>query len=239
LPILVMLVGGGARFRNIGFEVGDGDGGTEERTFDTGAYFTVDWHLLVRPVARRPAKPRVQAIVFQIDGHSGTGLKVEPVGTGISLHTNTWELLGQFGYLYPIRHVQVGGLAGVGGDVLRIDLNSVLPSSTIVYVRVGPAVAYDIVPSVLIVRADVGLRIPFALNQLEEAFGSDGSGIGVDAAATFGGKLNAGFTYALRFEWEYYHLRFSGPSMNVPAMGAGAAGQDSALSFQLLLGWSL
>ncbi len=239
LPVLVLLLGGGARFRNIRLEVGNRSGGTEQRSFDTGAYFAFGWHVLVRPMARRVAKPSVQAIVFQIDGTSGIGLNVEPVGTGISLQTNTWGLLGQFGYLYPIDRLQVGGLVGVGGDVLRIDLNSVLPSSTIVYARVGPAVAYDIVPSTLFFRADVGLRIPFVLDQLDDAFGRDSSGIGLDAAATLGGRLDRGFTYALRFVWTYYHLQFSGPTMNVPAMGDGGSGKDNALSLQLLLGWSL
>ncbi|MBW2719672.1 MAG: hypothetical protein JRD94_14320 [Deltaproteobacteria bacterium] len=138
LPVLVMLIGGGARFRNIHFNVG----GTEQRTFDTSAYFDFGWHLLIRPVARRSPRPAVQAIAIQIDGGSGIGLDVEPAGTGISLQTNTWRLLGQFGYLYPIDRLQVGGLVGVGGDVFSIDLNSVLPSSRIIYVRLGPAVAY-------------------------------------------------------------------------------------------------
>jgi hypothetical protein len=239
LPVLVVLLGGGARFRSIGLDVGDGEGGTEERTFDTGAYFVLGGHLLVRPMARRATRPSIQAIVFQIDGGAGVGLNVQPEGTGISLHTNIWELLGQFGYLYPIGRLQVGGLLGVGGDVLRIDLNSVLPSSTIVYVRVGPAVAYDIVPSFLCFRADFGLRVPFVLSQLEDAFGNDSSGIGLDGAVTLGGKLNSGFTYAFRFVWTYYRLHFSGPSMNVPAMGDGGGGKDNAISVQLLLGWSL
>ena len=39
LPVLVMLIGGGARFRNIHFDVGNGAGGTDQRTFDTGPYF--------------------------------------------------------------------------------------------------------------------------------------------------------------------------------------------------------
>jgi hypothetical protein len=239
LPVLVLLLGGGVRSRNIRLDVGDGAGGTEKRTFDTGAYFVLGGHLLVRPMARRAARPSVQAIVFQIDGGAGVGLNVQPEGTGISLHTNTWELLGQFGYLYPIDRLQVGGLLGVGGDVLRIDLNSVLPSSTIVYVRAGPAVAYDIVPSFLFFRADFGLRVPFVLSQLDDAFGDDSSGIGLDSAVTLGGELNAGFSYAFRFVWAYYRLHFSGSTMNVPAMGDGGRGKDNAISVQLLLGWSL
>ena len=235
LPVLVMLIGGGARFRNIHFNVG----GTEQRTFDTGAYFDFGWHLLIRPVARRSPRPAVQAIAIQIDGGSGIGLDVEPEGTGISLQTNTWRLLGQFGYLYPIDRLQVGGLVGVGGDVFSIDLNSVLPSSRIIYVRLGPAVAYDIVPSFFGFRADFGLRVPFFLGGLEEAYGNDSSGVGLDAAITFDGRLRAGFSYAFRFLWEYYHLRFTGPNANVPAMGDGAKGTDHALTFQFLFGWSL
>ncbi|MBW2686658.1 MAG: hypothetical protein JRE19_12195, partial [Deltaproteobacteria bacterium] len=169
-------------------------------------YFDFGWHLLIRPAARRSPRPSIQAIAVQIDGGSGIGLEVEPEGTGISLQTNTWRLLGQFGYLYPIDRLQVGGLVGVGVDVLSIDLNSVLPSSRIVYVRLGPAMAYDIVPSFFGFRADFGLRVPFAFGSLEDAYGSDSSGVGLDAAVTFDGRLKAGFTYAFRFIWEYYNL---------------------------------
>jgi hypothetical protein len=234
-----MLIGGAARFRNIHLEVGDRSGGTEMRSFETGAYFDFGWHLLIRPAARRSPRASIQAIVAQIDGGSGIGLKVQPAGTGISLQTNSWRLLGQFGYLYPIDRLQVGGLVGVGGDVLSIDLNSVLPSSRIVYVRLGPAVGYDIVPSFFGFRADFGLRVPFFLGGLEDAYGNDGSGVGLDATASFGGRVQAGFTYAFRFIWEYYKLRFTGSNMNVPAMGNGADGSDHAFTLQVLFGWSL
>lgn len=239
LPVLVMLIGGGARFRKIHFELGDGTGGTESRTFDTGAYFDFGWHLLVRPMSRRSPRASLRAIVFQIDGGSGIGLKAEAAATGIRLQTNTWRMLGQFGYLYPINRLQVGGLVGIGGDVLNIDLNSVLPSSRIIYARVGPAVGYDIVPGYLGFRADFGLRFPFYLGALENAFGNDSTGIGLDAAVTFQGRLKAGFSYAARFVWDYYRLRFAGSNMNVPAMGDGGDGNDHAFTIQFLFGWSL
>ncbi|MFW2386949.1 MAG: hypothetical protein ACN4G0_01330 [Polyangiales bacterium] len=238
-PVLVMLIGGGARFRSIHLEVGDAGGGTQPRSFETGAYFDFGWHLLVRPMIRRSPRASVQAIAFQIDGGSGIGLRVAPAGTGIELETNAWRLLGQFGYLYPIDRLQVGGLVGVGGDVLSIDLNSVLPSSRIIYVRVGPAVAYQILPWFLGIRADFGVRAPFYFGGLTNAFGSDTSGVGLDGTITFEGRVKAGFTYAARFVWEYYRLRFAGSNQNVPAMGAGGNGKDHALSIQVLLGWSL
>jgi len=238
-PVLVMLIGGGARFRNIHLEVGDASGGTQPRSFETGAYFDFGWHLLVRPMIRRSPRASVQAIAFQIDGGSGIGLAVAPAETGIELETNAWRLLGQFGYLYPIDRLQIGGLVGVGGDVLSIDLNSVLPSSRIIYVRVGPALAYQILPWFLGIRADFGVRAPFYFGGLTNAFGSDTSGVGLDGAITFEGRVKAGFTYAARFVWEYYRLRFAGSNQNVPAMGAGGNGKDHALTIQLLLGWSL
>lgn len=239
LPVLVMLIGAGARFRNIHLDVGDGSGGTERRSFDTGAYLDFGWHFMARPWARRSMKPPMQAMVLQIDGGSGIGLEVEPENTGITLQTNTWRLLGQLGYLHPFERLQVGGLLGVGGDVLHIDLNSVLPSSRIVYVRLGPAFSYEIVSSFLALRFDFGLRFPFALGDLSDAFGDDSSAFGLDAAVMLGGRLDAGFSYAFRFVWEYYRLRFSGATMDVPSMGDGGRGTDHALTFQVLLGWSL
>jgi hypothetical protein len=237
LPVLVVQIGAGARFRNIHLELGDGAGGTETRSFETGAYFDFAWHLLVRPMGRRPSRPSVQAIILQVDGGSGIGLKAEV--SGIELQTNTWRMLGQFGYLYPMDRLQLGGLVGVGGDVFHIDLNSVLPSSRIIYARFGPALSYQILPRFLGFRADFGLRFPFNLGQLEDAFGNKSSGIGLDAAVTFQGWLSVGFSYAVRFVWEYYRLRFSGSNVNVPAMGDGGDGNDHALTIQFLFGWSL
>jgi hypothetical protein len=239
LPVLAMMIGGGPRFRNIALEVGDGTGGTENRSFETGAYFDFGWHLLIRPWGRRSPRPAMQAMLLQLDGGAGIGLTAEPVGTGISLQTNTWRLLGQLGYLYPLGPLQVGGLAGVGVDRLTIDLNSVLPSSKIVYVRFGPALAYDLVSDFFGLRADFGFRFPFMLGDLEEAFGDDSSAFGLDATLTLGGRLKAGFAYALRVVWEHYRLRFAGRTANVPSMGDGGQGTDHAITIQFLVGWSL
>lgn len=237
--VLVALIGGGVRFRKIELDVGDGMGGTENRSLETGAYFDFGWHLFIRPMGHRSPRASLRAIVLQLDGGSSFSLTVEPEDTGISLNTNTWRMVGQFGYLYPIDRVQVGGLVGVGGDVLNIDLNSVMPSSRIVYVRLGPAASYDIVPLYLRIRGDFGLRLPFHLGELANAFGTDSRVVGLDAVVTFEGRIQAGFTYAFRFIWEYYNMRFTGPTDNVPAMGDGGRGTDQAINFQFLLGWSL
>jgi hypothetical protein len=214
-------------------------GGTENRALDTGAYFDFGWHLLIRPLGHRSPRATVRAIVLQLDGGTGVGLDVQPAESGISLDTNSWRILGQFGYLYPLPKVLVGGLVGFGGDIFNIDLNSVLPSSRIVYVRFGPAVESELVTRFLVVRADFGLRFPFRLGELEEAFGTDSRSVGVDGTLTIGGKVKAGFSYAFRFVWEYYSYRFAGSFSNVPSAGDGGRGHEHALNFQFLVGWSL
>lgn len=237
--VLVALIGGGVRFRRIHLEVGDGAGGIEPRDFDTGAYFDFGYHLLIRPLGHRSPRPAIRAMVLQLDGGSGIGLTVEPVGSGISLEANTWRMVGQFGYLFPIDRWEVGGLVGIGGDVFNIDLNSVLPSSRIVYVRLGPAGVVALVGDFLKLRADFGLRFPFYLGELKNTFGHDTRAFGLDSALTLQGRVKAGFTYALRFVWDYYKLRFAGSSDNVPAMAEGGGGADHAVNVQLLVGWSL
>jgi hypothetical protein len=237
--VLVALIGGGVRFRHVRLDVGDLMGGTENRSLDTGGYFDFGWHLLIRPLGHRSPRATVRAIVLQIDGGAGVGLVVQPAQSGISLDTNSWRLLGQFGYLYPLEKVLVGGLVGVGGDVFNIDLNSVLPSSRIIYVRLGPAVEWEAVERYLTIRADFGLRFPFWLGELEDSFGSDSRSVGLDGTLTLGGKVKAGFTYQLRLVWEYYKYRFSGEISSVPSMGDGGNGQEHALALQVLVGWSL
>lgn len=237
--VLVALIGGGVRGRRVRLDVGDLMGGTENRSLDTGAYFDFGWHLLIRPLGHRSPRATIRAIVLQVDGGAGIGLTVQPAESGIRLETNSWRLLGQFGYLYPLDKVLVGGLVGVGGDIFNIDLNSVLPSSRIVYVRFGPAVEGQIVGDYLAIRADFGLRFPFRLGELANAFGEDSRSVGLDGTLTFSGHVKAGFSYAMRFVWEYYTYRFSGAISNVPSMGDGGDGHEHALTLQFLLGWSL
>lgn len=237
--VLVAMIGAGARFRRISLDVGDGAGGTENRSLDTAAYFDFGWHLLIRPMGHRSPRATIRAMVLQIDGGAGINLKVQPAESGISLETNSWRMLGQFGYLYPTGRWQLGGLVGIGGDILNIDLNSVLPSSRIVYVRLGPAAQYALIGELLGIRGDFGLRFPFHLGELANAFGTDSRAFGLDGTVTLGGHLKAGFTYAFRFVWEYYTYRFRGPVSNVPSTGDGGRGNDHSMNFQFLVGWSL
>jgi hypothetical protein len=236
--VLVALIGGGVRFRRIHLDVASDTGGTEPRDLDTGAYFDFAWHLFIRPMGHRSPRPAIRAIVLQVDGGSGIGVTVES-DAAISLNTNIWRMVGQFGYLYPTDRWQLGGLVGVGGDVLNIDLNSVMPSSRIVYVRIGPAASVDVVDGYLTIRADFGLRFPFHLGELANAFGQDSRAFGLDGTLTFQGRIKAGFTYGVRFVWEYYTYRFRGPVDNVPSMAEGGDGSDHAATLQVLLGWSL
>ena len=235
--VVVALIGGGVRFRRIHLNVGDGMGGTVPRDFDTGPYFDFAWHLFIRPLGHRSPRPAIRAMVLQLDGGSSIGLRAER--NGISLDANTWRMVGQFGYLYPIDRWLVGGLLGIGGDVFNIDLNSILPSSRIIYVRLGPAGAVDLVGDFLGLRADFGLRFPFYLGEIRNTFGQDTRAFGLDSTLTLQGRLKAGFTYSFRVVWEYYTLRFAGPADNVPAMAEGGRGRDHALNLQLLVGWSL
>lgn len=237
--VLVALVGGGARLRRIDLDVGDLAGGSEMRRLDTGAYFDFGWHVLIRPMGQRSPRPSVRAVILQVDGGSGFAVRVQREDSGISLDTNVWRLLGQVGYLYPFGRLLFGGLVGVGGDVFNIDLNSVLPSSRIVYARLGPAVEYALIDDFLKLRADFGTRFPFRVGEIEDAFGKDSSAFGLDATLTLGGRIEAGFTYAFRFIWEWYSLRFAGAFEDVPAGGDGGRGTDNAIDVQFLLGWSL
>ncbi len=170
LPVLVMLIGGGARFRNIHFNVG---GGTEQRTFDTSAYFDFGWHLLIRPVARRSPRPAVQAIAIQIDGGSGIGSRCRARGNR-DLIANQHLALARDNSATSTRST---GCRWVGSSVSAATCSASIStrcsrrrgSSTS---DSGPAVAYDIVPELLRLPRDFGLRVPFFLGGLEDAYGN-------------------------------------------------------------------
>lgn len=240
MPVFQILVGGGVRLLDIDFDVGTSSGGTDNRKFDSGAFFDVGGHLQIRPMGRS-GSPAAQAFVIEADGGAGIGLDAAlQDGVGGSPDVKTWRVLGQLGYLYPIKRLQVGGLVGVGVDTFDIDSNSVLPSRQYIYVRIGAALAYTILEDFLGFRVDGGFRWPFELGDIEAAFGNNSTALGFDAAATLGGRLDVGFTYAFRYIWERYKLDFAGATQNVPAMGGpGGDGTDQAMTFQVLVGWSL
>ena len=84
------------------------------------------------------------------------------------------------------------------------------------------------------------MRIPFFLGELDAAFGNRSRSVGLDGVVTFDGHLKAGFSYAFRAIWEYYHYRFAGTTSAIPAQSAGGGnGNDHAVTLQLLIGWSL
>ncbi len=240
MPVFEILIGGGVRLLDIDFNVGTTSGGTDYRGLDSGAFFDVGGRLLIRPMGRSQS-PAAQAFVIEGDGGVGIGLDAAlQEGAGGKVDVTTWRALGQLGYLYPIKRLQVGGLVGVGVDNFDVDTNSVLPSRRYVYLRTGAALAYTIVEDFLGVRVDGGFRWPFALGDIDDAFGNDSSALGFDAAATLGGQLDIGFTYGFRYIWERYKLDFAGATQNVPAMGGpGGDGSDQAMTFQLLVGWSI
>lgn len=240
MPVFEILVGGGVRLLDIDFDVGTADGGTSNRRFDSGAFTDLSGYVLVRPLGRFD-NPALQAIVIQLDAGLGVGLDAE-INQSATSDINTWRVLGQVGYLYPVlKRLQVGGLVGVGVDSFGIDPNSTLPSRQYVYLRVGGAIGYTILEDFLTVRADGGFRWPFSLGDIEPAFGSDSTAIGFDAMATVGGRLDIGFTYAFRFLFEQYNLDFSGTtSSSQPSQSAGSgSGTDRAMTFQVLVGWTL
>ena len=238
-PVLELLVGAGPRLRDIDFDVGDGSGGTQSRQFTSGAYADLAGFMVARPLARLPKTP-AWGLVFQGEGGVGLGLRAEPGGTGSITGIRTWRALGQVGYLYPFRGFQAGGLVGVGADALDIDVNRVLPSIQYNYFRAGLAAAYTVVVEYLTIRVDGGLRKPFSLGDVEEAFGDQSSAIGWDAGALVSGHLDVGFAYGFRFTVESYTLDFAGTRENVPSAGGpGGRGIDRTLSFQFLVGWSL
>ncbi len=239
LPVLEILAGAGPRFRSIDLRPSNGTGGSENRSFSTGAYADLGGTLLVRP-AGRSSRSALQAIVIQGDGGVGLGLQAEPGDTGSLAEIRTWRALGQLGYLYPRKRLQVGGLVGGGIDTLTIDPNFVLPSIRYVYLRVGVTLSYTVIDNHLRIRVDGGFRKPFSLSDLDQAFGDQSTANGWDAVATVGGRLGIGFSYAVRFAYEGYRMNFSGTSADVPASGGpGGDGTDRALTLQFLIGWSI
>lgn len=239
-PIFVLFAGVGGRARTIEIDVDDGAGGVASRRYDSGVYLDIVFRLELRPWARSATKG-LRGLTLEADGDFATGLGTQTRSSNINLDTKAWRALGQLGYLRRIAKHEVGGLVGIGFDRLELQANATLPSIRYLFFRLGPAYRVHFVPNLLYFRIDAGLRLPISYGQLEEAFGNT-RGFGLDAGLMFGGRLDLGFAYALRFSVDFFRSNFSGfPAGALPALPAAAQGRngsDRALNFHVIVGWS-
>ena len=229
--IATIMVGLGGRTRNATVNTLP----SGKREYESGIFSELLFHARFFPGAKSEKKG-MRGLYAQLDGAFGLGLSSVPQGTGTKLDTTTYRIAGHFGYLHPFEHAKLGVIAGVGLDEFKIDDNLVLPSARYIYGRIGLVGQYGFIDQKLYGRIDGGFRYPFTLGDMD-IFGSSSKGIGFDAALSLGGRIDAGFTWMLRFGWERYALNFSGP-VSTTAAGTGKDGTDDNLLFQALAGWS-
>jgi hypothetical protein len=239
-PIFNILGGAGGRVRKVEIDVDDGSGGTATRSYESGVYLDIVFRLELRPLARN-RKPGLRGIALEADGDFGVGLDTKTPGSGATLDTKAWRVLGQLGYFHALKKSEIGGLIGIGFDALDLEDNGSMPSIRYLFLRVGPAYRHFFIERLLYLRVDAGFRFPFSYGDLEKRFG-EAKGFGFDAGLTLGGELDVGFSYLLRISSDYFKPQFSafpgGVVPGLPGAAQGKDGRDLAINFHVMVGWS-
>lgn len=239
-PVFSILGGAGGRVRNIEVDVDDGSGGSATRSYESGAYLDIVFRLELRPLARN-RKLGLRGITLEADGDFGLGLDTKTPGSGATLDTKAWRVLGQLGYFHALKKSEIGGLIGIGFDALDLEDNGAMPSIRYLFLRVGPAYRHFFVERLLYLRVDAGFRFPFSYGDLEKRFG-EAKGFGFDAGLALGGELDVGFSYLLRISSEYFKPQFGafpgGVVPGLPGAAQGRDGRDLAINFHVMVGWS-
>lgn len=156
----------------------------------------------------------VEARPFAADGGWLRGFYAEIVGAtalgltalqqdGGSLDVGAARVLGSAGYRYAMGPVEVGGSMGFGLDVFSLDPESIVPSTTLAYFRIGPSARLELIrDGLLAAKVDVGLRLPLGAGELGDTFGP-ASAFGFDASAGLEGRMGR-FVYGLNLGLSRY-----------------------------------
>lgn len=126
--------------------------------------------------------------------------------------------------------VELGAAFGLGWDRYELAFNELVPTAEYVHLRPALVTGYRLVGRLLVLDAELGVRVPLGVGDLEGLYGVDHDTIGVDGVARFRGTIDPGFTWAVEAGFRQYWLEF--------ARGEGAVtGRDHGWHATGYAGW--
>jgi len=117
--------------------------------------------------------------------------------------------------------VELGAAVGLGWDRYELSFNELLPTAEYVHVRPAIVSAVRLVDRALVLEAELGLRFPFGVGDLQALHGVDHTVIGLDGVMRVGGEIEPGFTWAVEGGARRYWLTFRRPDGDVTGFDGG------------------
>lgn len=206
----------------------------EPRIYDSSAFPLVLIEGHVRPLAAS-RKTAARGLFGRVEFAHSVGLNSHPAGTTTGLSTKAWRAIGYLGYDYRFLkdRLEAGMSLGFGTDVFHIAQNAVFPTTQYLQLPIGVSLLGVLIRRYLDAQLFGGYRLVFSDGDLSPRFGSSATVQGFDIGAKLGGALPIGFTYAIRFSYVRYAMKFSGAATDV----SGTSGYDQRLLTDLLVGW--
>ncbi|MGE3632148.1 MAG: hypothetical protein AB7P00_19765 [Sandaracinaceae bacterium] len=216
-----LVVGGGLRSRHVELLAPDG----------------VDAGYLAEPYAELTARAGVRLVDivfarFAFGSSVGLDSRRETPSLG---NVDTWFywMQGDVGASFWIDDtVEIGAAFGAGWDRYELSFNELVPTAEYVHVRPAILTGFQLVDRLLMLDAELGLRIPFGVGDLTSLHGTSYSVIGVDGAMRIHGVIDPGFVWGAELGFRHYALHFDRP-------GGGVSGTDSGWNATLYAGWEL
>lgn len=214
--------------------------GGGERRYSVPAYVELGFGLEVRPFAGEGHLGRGIYLNGDFANSVGLASQVEdptmptPVGG-----TNFLRFGIHAGWLAPIGAVvELGVGFGGGYDGYMIDMNPILPSVEVGYLRPAARARIRLAQESLVLEIDLAYRAILGVGALASSFGVEIDAHGVDFGLGLTGNLfrvaELGFTWSARFSYVGYFVSFAGAATDE----AGTSGSEQAIRFAFMVGWS-
>ncbi len=127
--------------------------------------------------------------------------------------------------------VELGAALGLGWDRYALEFNERVPTAEYVYVRPGVLFAARLAGRALVVEAELGLRLPWTVGDLDSLYGLDNSVHGVDGLLRLRGVISPGLLWSVEGGYRAYWLEFR-------ESNGVMRGRDSGWSATGYVGWS-
>ena len=138
------------------------------------------------------------------------------------VRTHFYRLSGDVGARYLFDDTAgIGAAFGAGWDRYELSFNELVPTAEYVHLRPAIVSTFRFVGALFSLDAELGLRIPLGVGDLESLFGVEHDAIGVDGQARFYGVIEPGFTWAVEVGFRHYDLTFRRPGGDVTGVDRG------------------
>ena len=139
-----------------------------------------------------------------------------------SVETLFTRLQGDVGASYWIGdQIAVGVAFGVNWDRYQLTFNELVPTAEYLNLRPAFVSGFRLYKQYLVLEAEIGVRIPMTVGDLEALHGVDHDTLGLDGVMSLGGVIEPGITWSLEVGARHYWLEFDRADGRVTGFDAG------------------